>query len=193
MAIITVIVVFVLAISSLSSGTAEMASQSSPKELPEVTKAPQIIEHPVSEEAPDEDPATPKDEYHTIIGSMDFDAEESRILLKIAMAEAEGESIEGKALVMLVVLNRVWSDGFPDTIEGVVFQTYPCRQFSPTEPGGRYWTTEPNEDCYEALALVLSGWDKSAGAKYFESCKGDSWHSRNLEMVLEYGNHRFYK
>lgn len=146
-------------------------------------------------DAPEATPATkeptqPGNGYQSIIGSRDWDAEENQILLKIAMAEAEGETVEGKALVMLVVLNRVWSNGFPDTIEKVVFQK---GQFSPTVTGGRYWTTEPDEGCYEALALVLSGWDESNGALYFESCKGDSWHSRNLELVLEYGNHRFYK
>lgn len=112
------------------------------------------------------------------------------MLMKIAMAEAEGESVEGKALVMLVVLNRVWSDEFPDTIEEVIFQP---RQFSVTEPGGRYYTTEPDEGCREALALVSAGWDGSQGALYFESCENDSWHSRNLEYLFQEGNHRFYR
>lgn len=47
------------------------------------------------------------------IGSLDWDADDSYRLAKIAMAEAEGEDTEGKALVILVVLNRVWSDEFP--------------------------------------------------------------------------------
>lgn len=74
----------------------------------------------------------------TLIKSRDWSAEDAEILLKIAMAEAEGESVEGKALVMLVVLNRVWSEGFPDSISEVVFQD---GQFTPTEEGGRYWNT----------------------------------------------------
>lgn len=171
-----------------------LAAAATPHEAPEASQElkepPKATEQPKPTAEPTEEPAPTEPEYQTIIGSRDWDAEESRILLKIAMAEAEGESVEGKALVMLVVLNRVWSSGFPNTIEDVVFQE---RQFSPTVPGGRYWTTEPNEECYEALDLVLSGWDISNGALYFESCKGDSWHSRNLELVLEYGNHRFYK
>lgn len=52
----------------------------------------------------------------SLSGSMDWDAEDAYMLAKIAMAEAESEDTEGKALVMLVVLNRVWSDEFPDTI-----------------------------------------------------------------------------
>jgi len=128
--------------------------------------------------------------YTSMIYSRDWGAEDSVILLKIAMAEAEGESVEGKALVMLVVLNRVWSEDFPDSIEEVVFQP---RQFSPVTEGGRYYTTEPDAGCYEALELVMSGWDESYGALYFESCEKDSWHSENLEFLYQVGNHKFYK
>lgn len=134
------------------------------------------------------------EEPETLVMSRDWGAEDDKILSQIAMAEAEDESTEGKALVMLVVLNRAWSDGFPNSIEDVVFQkvngTY---QFSPVEPGGRYWTTVPNADCYAALDMVLNGWDESQGALYFEGCAGESWHSRNLEYLYTVGGHRFYR
>ena len=136
--------------------------------------------------------ATPEPEptYESMIASRDWDTDDAERLMQIAMAEAEGESTAGKALVMLVVLNRVWSDEFPDTIEEVIFQP---GQFSVTEEGGRYYTTEPDEGCREALYLVNMGWDESQGALYFESCKSDSWHSRNLEYLFQEGNHRFYR
>lgn len=126
----------------------------------------------------------------SMIMSRDWGSDDGERLLKIAMAEAEGESVEGKALVMLVVLNRVWSSDFPETIEEVIFQP---TQFSTVEEGGRYYTTEPNEECYEALELVMSGWDESCGALYFESCAGSSWHSENLEYLFQVGGHRFYR
>lgn len=126
----------------------------------------------------------------SLIASRDWDAEESYMLMKIAMAEAEGESVEGKALVMLVVLNRVWSDGFPDTIEEVIFEP---GQFAPVREGGRYYTTEPDSECREALELVMKGWDESHGALYFESCENSSWHSENLEFLFRVGNHKFYR
>lgn len=132
----------------------------------------------------------PEKEYTSAIHSRDWDAEESQMLMKLAMAEAEGESVEGKALVMLVVLNRVWSDDFPGTIEEVIFQP---KQFSLVTEGGRYYTTEPNEECREALELVMNGWDESGGALYFESCEGGSWHSENLEYLFQEGNHKFYR
>ena len=86
----------------------------------------------------------------SLSGSMDWDAEDAYMLAKIAMAEAESEDTEGKALVMLVVLNRVWSDEFPDTIAGVIFQD---GQFSPIS-NGRYDEVKPDADCYRALQLI---------------------------------------
>lgn len=124
--------------------------------------------------------------------------DEKLMLAKIAMAEAEGESLETKIYVIMTVLNRVYSEDryFPDTIEEVIFQnnngTY---QFSPTIPGGRYWTTEPNAECWEAVEIVNANrYDVSQGALYFESCAdADNWHSRNLEFLFESDGMRFYK
>ena len=161
---------------------------------PEATAEPEamLTKQVVLEEATQ---APEEPENQTLIASRDWDAEDSEILLRIAMAEAEGEPTEGKALVMLVVLNRVWSDGFPDSIEAVVMQhSGGCYQFSPVAPGGRYWTKEPNEDCYRALEMVMyDGWDESKGALFFESCTGESWQSRNCEYLFTVGNHAFYK
>ena len=126
----------------------------------------------------------------TEANALKLDADDQRILLKTAMAEAEGESTRGKALVMRVILNRVESDDFPDDVEDVVFQE---NQFVVTDAGGRFYSTEPNADCYEALEMVLGGWDSSQGALYFESCENEGWHSRNLEYLYLEGGHRFYK
>lgn len=124
------------------------------------------------------------------IGSMDWDSDDAYRLAKIAMAEAESEDTEGKALVMLVVLNRVWSDEFPDTIEDVIFQK---GQFSPIS-NGRYDEVEPDEDCYRALQLIqIDGWDESKGATYFESKSDSAWHSEHLTFLFKHGRHYFYK
>lgn len=127
--------------------------------------------------------------------SADFDTEDSYLLAKIAMAEAEGEDTEGKALVIMVILNRVCSSEFPDSIEKVILQKQNgVHQFSVTQSGGRWWTVEPNEDCYEALEMITAGkWDESQGAMYFESQGKSTWHKRNLEYLFQHGNHYFYK
>lgn len=145
---------------------------------PEISKEPEITEEPII--------------YNddSLIKSRDWDAEDSYLLAKIAMAEAEGEDVEGKAFVILIVLNRVWTDEFPDTIHDVIYQK---SQFSPIADG-RFDRVEPNEECYEALEMVMLGWDKSNGALYFESEKSaDNWHSRHLEYLFTHGGHRFYK
>lgn len=126
-----------------------------------------------------------------IIYSMDWGTEDSYLLAKIAMAEAEGEDTEGKALVMLTVLNRVWADGFPDTISEVIFEDGAFSSVS----NGRWDRVEPNEDYYKALELIMfEHWDESQGALYFErNTEESTWHSRNLEKIFVHGNHTFYK
>lgn len=130
-------------------------------------------------------------EYPTFTYSKDWDAEDSYLLARIAMAEAEGCNTQTKTLIIMCVLNRVWSDEFPDTIEEVIFQE---NQFSPID-NGRWDRVEPNEDCYEAVKVVMEAkYDYSGGATYFENCADeDNWHSRNLEFLYESEGIRFYK
>ena len=128
-----------------------------------------------------------------LIKSIDFSNEDAEMLMKIAMAEAGGEGRECMALVMLTVLNRTWSDNFPDNIHDVIYEsTNGVYQFSPIA-NGAYDKAVPNEACKEALELIMSGWDKSQNALYFESCPGSSWHSRNLQFLYQCGRMRFYK
>lgn len=133
---------------------------------------------------------TPVPTTTAAIGSLDWDADDSYRLAKIAMAEAEGEDTEGKALVILVVLNRVWSDDFPDTIEGVITED---TQFAAYE-NGRYDRVEPDADCYRALEMVqVEHWDESRGATYFERTTDETtWHNTTLKKLFTHGNHTFY-
>ena len=115
---------------------------------------------------------------------------EEALLKRIAMAEAEGESTECKACIMLVVLNRVQSDSFPDTVDGVLTA---AGQFDPVETGG-IWCKEPSEGCVEALDLIQSGWDESQGATYFKATAlGYSWHDSALTTLFSMDNTTFYK
>lgn len=129
-------------------------------------------------------------ESQSLIGSMDWDSEESYMLAKIAMAEAEGEDTEGKALVILTVLNRVWSDQFPDTIKEVIAEENAFTSYT----NGRYDRVEPNEDCYRALEMVqVDHWNESQNATYFErTTDEETWHNRNLKKLFTHGSHTFY-
>lgn len=113
------------------------------------------------------------------------------ILKKLAMAEAEGEDVKGKALVMQVVLNRVRSIQFPDTVKEVVYQE---GEFSPVI-NGRFEQAEPDQGCKEALEMVKEEQlgTLSMEAVYFESKGQSTWHSRNLQYLFRHGNHYFYK
>ena len=116
---------------------------------------------------------------------------DSNILLKIAMAEAEGEGTEGKAMVMRVVLNRVEDKEFPNSVEGVVFQP---GQFEPVLDDGRYWNVEPDAECYKALYMVqCENWDDTKGALYFSRTGSSSWMEDNTEYLFTMGNHSFYR
>lgn len=177
------------AMAYLATGLAELTSDAGGMKTDlEVVGDPIFLEVPraeLKEEKPKET------EYQPLVVSRDFDAEESYLLAKIAMAEAEGEDMEGKALVIMVVLNRVWSDKFPDSVKDVIMQR---NQFSVTQEGGRWWKVEPDEDCYKALDMVMTEqWDESQGALYFESEGKSTWHQNNLEYLFKHGNHYFYK
>ncbi|MFW5651723.1 MAG: cell wall hydrolase [Acetivibrio ethanolgignens] len=120
------------------------------------------------------------------------------VLLRIVEAEATGEDVTGKMLVANVILNRVNSDEFPDTVEKVVFQKSGKKyQFSPIRDG-RYYKVSVSETTEEAVERVLDGEDYSQGALYFMSRRQANkrnvrWFDQSLTWLLEYGTHEFYK
>ena len=119
---------------------------------------------------------------------------EYNVLLRIVEAEAGGEDITGKMLVANVIMNRINSRRFPNTVTEVVYQkSHSGRaQFSPTVDG-RMDSVTVSEDTVEAVDRVLSGEDSSNGALYFRSVRAEqAWHDGALRRVLEHGNHIFY-
>lgn len=123
------------------------------------------------------------------VPDIELSKEERYLLAKLAMSEAGDQDIEGKALVMRVVLNRVSSDKFPESVKEVIFQKH---QFSPISDG-RYFELEPNEDCWTALDLITEdGWNESEDALYFESESESTWHHDNLQFLFQHGDHYFY-
>jgi len=121
---------------------------------------------------------------------LDFSDEESQMLLKLAMAEAEDQGVIGKALVIRVVKNRVDSEAFPNSIQDVIYEP---KQFSPVWDG-RYDEAVPDAECYQALEWVLNYWDGSNGALYFEAdWNKETWHKDNLTELFTYGTVTYYK
>ena len=118
-------------------------------------------------------------------------------LLKIVEAEASGEDVTGRMLVANVVLNRVKSGAFPNTIEGVVYQTKGGKaQFSPVATG-KIERVRVSETTVEAVERALCGEDPSQGALYFVApayANPDSlqWFRNSLTMLFVYHGHEFY-
>ena len=114
---------------------------------------------------------------------------EKNMLLKLGMAErGNSECKECIALIMRTVLNRTEVKHFGDDIRSVI--TAPG-QFTPVS-NGSYYSAEPNQLCYEALEMVICGWDESQGALYYEWCESESWHSKNLNLLFQHCDVRFY-
>ena len=84
---------------------------------------------------------------------LSYSEEDLFVLSHIISAEAGNCGEEMLIGCGSVVLNRVASDKFPNTIEEVVFQTEPTLQYSPTV-NGTYWN-EPTEDAVRVAKMLL--------------------------------------
>lgn len=104
----------------------------------------------------------------------------------------------GKLLVANVVLNRVASEEFPDSVQEVVFQKNgQVWQFSPVGDG-RYYAVTVTEETRRAVERALEGEDISEGALYFAARKYADpermkWFDEKLEFLFSYGGHEFFK
>ncbi|MBO4902631.1 MAG: cell wall hydrolase [Lachnospiraceae bacterium] len=113
--------------------------------------------------------------------------EEYDMLCRIVTTEAGSEDVEGQMLIANVVMNRVKSDIFPDTVEEVILSP---GQFDPVMTGA-FYSAEPTDEAKEAVIRALSGEDASQGALYFQKSAATIW--GDYEFLFRYGNHSFYK
>ncbi len=126
-----------------------------------------------------------------------LEQEELEVLLRIVEAEAGCEDEEGKLLVANVVLNRLNSDKFPDSITEIVFQRENgVTQFSPVADGSYYKVTI-SEETVDAVGRALAGEDISGGALYFAARKyadSDSmrWFDEKTTLLFRHGGHEFF-
>lgn len=127
-----------------------------------------------------------------------LEEDELEVLQRIVEAEAGNEDEDGKLLVANVVLNRVDSDRFPETVKEVVFQqSKGVSQFSPAA-SGRIYSVEVSEETIAAVERALAGEDISQGALFFAARKYASsskmkWFDEKLTFLFRHGGHEFYK
>lgn len=89
-------------------------------------------------------------------------SDDINLLARTIHSEARGEPYEGQVAVGAVILNRVRSPEFPNTLAGVIYQ--PCA-FEPVKNGAI--NLQPSESAYRAARDALNGWDPTGGALYF--------------------------
>ena len=97
----------------------------------------------------------------TISASLYRESELS-LLARLVSGEARGEPYIGQVAVAAVVLNRVRSDAFPDTISGVIFQP---GAFDAVWDG--QFDMEPTASCIRAARDAMNGWDPTGGCTYY--------------------------
>lgn len=113
-------------------------------------------------------------------------------LSRVISAEAKNQPMDGKIGVGNVVLNRVASSQFPNTIYDVIFDTKYGVQFSVTTDGSIYQT--PTEESVEAAKLCLNGSNTVGNSIYFLNPRvsDNSWFQSALTYVTTIGDHEFY-
>lgn len=84
------------------------------------------------------------------------------LMSQVVYAESKGEPFEGKVAVASVILNRALNNGFPNTIQGVIFQP---KAFSCIVNG--QINVEPTQECFDAVYEALSGNDPTGDAVFF--------------------------
>lgn len=109
------------------------------------------------------------------------------LLAKLIYAESRGEPYTGQVAVGAVVLNRVDDPGFPNTLQGVIYQPW---AFTCTHDG--QFGLEPNSTAYEAAQDAMNGWDPSYGCLYYYNpAVATSQWIFSRQTVVTIGNHVF--
>lgn len=113
-------------------------------------------------------------------------------LSRIISAESQGEPLEGQIAVGNVVLNRVASREFPNTIPDVIFDRNHAVQFEPVSNGTV--CQDPTAQSVQAARLVLTGSTAVEGALYFyaPALSEGAWIRNNRTFLTAIGCHRFY-
>lgn len=113
-------------------------------------------------------------------------------LSRIISAESRGEPMAGKIAVGTVVMNRVKSTMYPDTVYDVIFDQKFGTQFTPVSSGSIYH--EPTQESIEAAKRVLAGERTDSRILFFvnEKIATNNWISNNRTYILTIGNHKFY-
>ena len=121
------------------------------------------------------------------VSAASYNESEAYLLGRLVHGEARGEPYVGKVAVAAVVLNRVKSPSFPNTIAGVIYQT---GAFDAVYDGQINLT--PDEDSLRAARDALNGWDPTGGCLYYYNpvtATNDWIWTRSVQLSI--GKHNF--
>ena len=125
----------------------------------------------------------------TSSGSTSTNSNDVNLLSRLIYGESRGEPYSGQVAVGAVVLNRVKSSSFPNTIAGVIYQR---GAFNVVDDG--QINLSPNSTAKKAAQDALNGWDPSYGAIYYfnPNTATNKW-IWSRPMTVTIGKHRFCK
>lgn len=122
---------------------------------------------------------------------LNFPYDDIHWLSHIITSEAGIEPMEGKIGVGNVVMNRVKSAEFPNTVFGVVYDYEHSIQFEPVSKGTIH--DDPKPEDVIAAYLVLEGANTAGNCIFFVNPSfGSFWFDNNLDFVMKLGRHNFY-
>ncbi|MFZ7102188.1 MAG: cell wall hydrolase [Peptococcaceae bacterium] len=102
--------------------------------------------------------ATPSRSY----GSRNFSQQDLDLMAKAVYGEARGENYAGKVAIAAVIINRLESSEFPNTVEGVIFEPW---AFTAVHDGQFY--LNPDTTAYRAVRDAVNGSDPTGDALYY--------------------------
>ena len=135
------------------------------------------------------------DSYNALIGNSNnkpsstngYSSSDLYLLAKCIYAEARGESYTGQVAIGAVIMNRLKSPSFPNTISGIIYQK---GAFTAVADG--QINLEPNQTAYNAARDAMNGWDPTYGALYYYNpAKATSAWIFSRQTVTTIGKHVF--
>lgn len=157
-------------------------------------KEEQIKQEPTKQEPTKQEPIIKEKKLSEAVdipqSTCGFSKNEITMLEKIAYAEARGEGHDGMVAVVAVLLNRVKTEGFPNTISGVIYESRAFESIS----NGEYYRSIPNEGTRKAVMAAINGCDPTNGCTYFYNPAGvkpGSWVWNNVTIEKKMGKHSF--
>ena len=153
----------------------------------------ETLQKQILQERQEEEARKKAEEERRAARRIKYTDEDYQVLLRIVQAEAGICDPKGKILVADVIINRVLSGKFPDSVKAVVYQP---SQFQPVS-NGTINTVKVTAETIECVDRALAGEDYSNGALYFMNRRASgsaaSWFDRRLTYLFAHDGHEFFR